>query len=112
MTTTDISATPATPAVEQAPQSATTSSAPSSTTNGFSIIALVLGIVGIVAGQWLLAVAAIVFGFIARNREPQSRLIANWGLALGFVGALGWVLVAIIGAAILAPFAMFAPFWI
>ena len=111
MTTTDIPATPA-PAVEQAPQPAATASASSFATNGFSIIALVLGIVGIVAGQWLLAVAAIVFGFIARNREPQSRLIANWGLALGFVGALGWVLVAIVGVAILAPFAMFAPFWL
>lgn len=75
-------------------------------TNGFSITALVLGITGIALGQWLLSVAAIVFGFVARNREPGARLMANWGLVLGFVGAFGGILLGIIGVA------AFAPFWL
>ncbi len=76
------------------------------TTNGFSITALVLGITGIVFGQWLFSIAAIVFGFVARNREPGARLMANWGLVLGFVGAFGGILLGIIGVA------AFAPFWL
>jgi len=80
--------------------------APAATTNGFSIAALVLGISGIALGQGLLAVAAIVLGFIARTREPSGRLMANWGLVLGFVGLFGGILFGIIG------FAAFAPFWL
>ena len=76
------------------------------TTNGFSITALVLGIAGIALGQWLLSVAAVVLGYIARNREPASRLMANWGLVLGFVGVFGGILFAIVG------FAAFVPFWV
>ncbi len=75
-------------------------------TNGFSITALVLGIAGIALGQWLLSIAAIVFGFVARNREPSGRLMANWGLVLGFVGTFGGILFGIIGLA------AFAPFWL
>lgn len=88
-------------------------------TNGFSITALVLGITGIALGQGLLSVAAIVFGFVARNREPSGRLTANWGLVLGFVGALGGFVLGIVGVAVFAPFWLtaglsgwdFAPFW-
>ena len=99
MTKTDsVSSTSAAPAESIAPAAPVAS-------NGFSITALVLGITGIVFGQWLLSVAAIVLGFIARNREPGSRLMANWGLVLGFVGAFGGILFGIIG------FAAFAPFW-
>jgi hypothetical protein len=79
--------------------------APVATTNGFSITALVLGITGIALGQWFLSIAAIVFGFVARNREPGARIMANWGLVLGFVGAFGGILFGIIGIA------AFAPFW-
>ena len=105
MTTTELTAAPA---VEP-----TTASVPASTTtNGLSIAALVLGIAGIVAGFWFAAVAAIVLGFMARTREPQSRLMANWGLALGFVGAFWWVAVGIVGLAVFAPFAAFLPYWL
>ena len=65
-----------------------------------------LGIAGIALGQWLLSVAAIVLGFVARNREPGARLMANWGLVLGFVGVFGGILFGIIG------FAAFAPLWL
>ena len=87
-------------------ESAPAVAAPTTTTNGFSITALVLGIAGIALGQWLLSVAAIVFGFVARNREPSARLTANWGLVLGFVGVFGGILLGIIGIA------AFAPFWL
>jgi hypothetical protein len=80
--------------------------APVATTNGFSITALVLGITGIALGQWLLSVGAIVFGFVARGKEPSGRLMANWGLVLGFVGVFGGVLFAIIGFTVFAPFAI------
>ena len=104
MTTTELTAAPA---VEP-----TTASVPATTTNGLSIAALVLGIAGIVAGFWFAAVAAIVIGFMARTREPQSRTMANWGLALGFVGAFWWVAVGIVGLVFLAPVAAFLPFWL
>jgi hypothetical protein len=105
-TTTDY---PATPALESAP--AATASAPVATGN-LSIVTLVLGIAGIVTGFWFASAAAIVTGFLARNREPQSRTMANWGLVLGFVGAFWWLAVGIVGIAFLAPFAAFLPFWL
>jgi F0F1-type ATP synthase membrane subunit c/vacuolar-type H+-ATPase subunit K len=105
MTTTELTAAPA---VEP-----TTASVPATTTtNGLSIASLVLGIAGIVTGFWFAAVAAIVLGFMARTREPQSRMMANWGLVLGFVGGFWWVAVGIVGLAVLAPFAAFLPFWL
>ncbi|CAN5528245.1 hypothetical protein BH09ACT4_BH09ACT4_13770 [soil metagenome] len=79
---------------------------PISTGNGFSVAALVLAITGIVLGQGWISVAAIVFGFIARAKEPAARLTANWGLALGFAGVLGGFLLGVIG------FAAFVPLWI
>jgi hypothetical protein len=106
MTKTDsVPSTTAAPAESSAP-AATVAATPATTTNGFSITALVLGIAGIALGQWLLSIAAIVLGFVARNREPGARLMANWGLVLGFVGAFGGILFGIIG------FAAFAPFWL
>lgn len=96
MTTTATDTTPAAPAIE--------TSAPTAST-GLSITALVLGIVGIALGQGLLSVGAIIFGFIARTREPAGRLTANWGLVLGFVGLFGGILLGILG------FAAFLPLW-
>jgi hypothetical protein len=85
--------------------------APVAGANGFSITALVLGITGIALGQGLLSVGAIVFGFLARGREPQARLMANWGLVLGFVGTFGGLLLAIWGFAAFLPFALWAGAW-
>lgn len=80
--------------------------AASGTSNGFSIASLVLGIAAIPTGWWIASVIAIVFGFVARGREPQGRTMANWGIALGFVGAFGWIVLAILGLAFVAPFAL------
>lgn len=85
--------------------------APIAGTNGFSITALVLGITGIALGQGLLSIGAIVFGFVARGREPQARLMANWGLVLGFVGTFGGLLLALWGFAAFLPFALWAGVW-
>jgi hypothetical protein len=82
--------------------------APVATLNGFSITALVLGITGIALGQGLLSIGAIVFGFVARSKEPQARLMANWGLVLGLIGTFGGILVAIWGVAAFLPFALWS----
>ena len=89
-----------------APQPTVVSTPAATGTPGFSIAALVLGIAAIPTGWGIASIAAIVLGFIARSREPQGRTMANWGLALGFVGAFGWILVAILGLAFIAPFAL------
>jgi hypothetical protein len=94
------------PSTSAAPAESIAPVATPATTNGFSITALVLGIAGIALGQWLLSVAAVVFGFVARNREPNGRLMANWGLVLGFVGVFGGILFGIVGLA------AFAPIWL
>jgi len=74
--------------------------------NGFSIASLVLGLVSIPTGWFIAGIVAIVFGFLARSREPQARTMANWGIVLGFVGTFGWLLVALLGLLLAAPFAL------
>lgn len=78
--------------------------------NGFSISSLVLGIASIPTGLAVAGIVAIVLGFVARSREPQSRTMANWGIILGFVGVFGWLIFAIIGFAFFAPFALWGSF--
>lgn len=85
--------------------------APLASTGAFSITALVLGITGIALGQGLLSIGAIVFGFVARSKEPQARLMANWGLVLGLIGTFGGFLLAIWGFAAFLPFALWAGAW-
>ncbi|MGN6272796.1 MAG: DUF4190 domain-containing protein [Protaetiibacter sp.] len=82
------------------------SGAPASATNGFSIASLVLGIASIPTGWAIAGILAIVFGFLARSREPQARTMSTWGIVLGFVGTFGWLIFAILGFAIAAPFAL------
>ena len=103
--TTATTTTKKTPAIEAEPTTPV-APAPAATLNGFSITALVLGITGIALGQGLLSIGAIVFGFVARGKEPQARLMANWGLVLGFIGTFGGILVAIWGVAAFLPFAL------
>jgi F0F1-type ATP synthase membrane subunit c/vacuolar-type H+-ATPase subunit K len=84
----------------------TESTAPASAANGFSIASLVLGIASIPTGWAIAGILAIVFGFLARSREPQGRTMSTWGIVLGFVATFGWILVAILGLVIAAPFAL------
>jgi hypothetical protein len=73
---------------------------------GIAVSSLVLSIVGIVLGQGLISLAAVIVGFVSRSKEPGGRLIANWGLGLGFVGLFGGLLLALLGIA------AFAPLWL
>lgn len=101
------SAAAATAAAPENPYAAPAAATPATTgTPGFSIAALVLGIAAIPTGWWIASVLAIVFGFLARSREPQARTMSTWGIVLGFVGAFGWLVLAIIGIAFAAPFAL------
>jgi len=70
---------------------------PASPRNGLGTTALVLGIVGVVAGAvvvffyvaFIVGILAIVFGAIGRGRakrgEATNRKAATWGLSLGIV---------------------------
>ncbi|HTL42329.1 MAG TPA: hypothetical protein VL294_12735 [Pseudolysinimonas sp.] len=80
--------------------------APVAAGTGLATSSLVLAIVGIVLGQGLISVAAIIVAFVSRAKEPAGRLLANWGLALGFAGLFGGLLLALLGIA------AFAPLWI
>ena len=56
-----------------------------------SILSLVGGIVGLVlsflAGAgFLFAVAGVVLGFIAKNKEPHGKTMGLWGIITGFAG--------------------------
>jgi hypothetical protein len=100
------------PTVPENPYAVPAAAAPATTaSNGFSVSSLVLGIVSIPTGLAVAGIVAIVLGFIARNREPQGRTMANWGIALGFVGLFGWLIFAIIGFAFFAPFALWGAGW-
>ena len=70
-------------------------------------------IAGILLGQWLLSAAAIVLGFVARSREPHAVTTANWGLVLGFAGAFGSAILAVLAFFGLAPLFLLGslPFW-
>jgi hypothetical protein len=92
------------------PTATAPASAPSTTSttnNTLSIVSLALGIAGILLGQGLLAVAAIVLALVARSREPQALTTANWGLALGFVGVFGGMLVGTLAFFGFAPLFLF-----
>ena len=80
--------------------------APVASTTVFSTTALVLSVVGIVLGQGLISIAAIIFGFVGRTKEAEGRLIANWGIVLGFVGVFGGAMLALLGIA------AFLPIWL
>jgi len=68
------------------------------------ILSLVGGLASIVFGQTIvLPIAAIVLGFIARRREPDSRAMATWGIVLGFLALFGWVAILIVSVAVAAP---------
>ena len=87
-----------TPAVE----SATPAEAPT-TSNTYSVLGLVLSILSIPLAMSPLAVAGIVLGFIARSKEPAAVTTANWAIVVGFFSLFGWVLLAIAGAFLAAP---------
>jgi hypothetical protein len=73
-----------------------------------SIISLVIGLSSIVFGQtFFLPIAGVVLGFLGYRGEPRGRAFAVWGIVLGFVAIFGWIIAAVIGFAVVAPF-----FWL
>ncbi|GEK80713.1 DUF4190 domain-containing protein [Agrococcus baldri] len=90
---------------EQTPNPSSTSaaqqwhggSAPADT-KALSITSLVLGLASVFLGlTFLVPIAGIVTGAMARKREPAGRTIALWGIWLSIVmlvlGILLWILV-------------------
>jgi hypothetical protein len=77
----------------------------STRTNGFSIAALVLGILWV---SWIGSILAVIFGHIAKNQIERSngtqsgRGMAIAGLVLGWIGVgtlLLFIVLTVIGAA-------------
>lgn len=77
-----------------------------------SILSLVAALASVPLGHIiLLPLAAIILGFIAREREPHSRSLANWGIGIGFALLFWWVAVWAIAAAVWVPLAIFHFGW-
>jgi len=66
----------------------------SSENKGFSIAAMVLGIVGCL-GPFVCSILAIIFAAISLNRGLSGRKMAITGLVTGIVG-LAWVAIVIV----------------
>ncbi|WP_309711700.1 hypothetical protein [Pseudolysinimonas sp.] len=81
--------------------------APATTeTNTYSVLGLVLSILSIPTGMGPLAIAGVILGFIARGKEPASVTTANWAIIVGLLSLFGWVILAVIGFVMFAPFAL------
>lgn len=90
-----------TPAVESAAPAET----PAVASNTYSVLGLVLSILSIPLGMGPLAVAGVILGFFGRTREPASVTTANWAIIVGLFSLFGWILLAIAGVVLFAPFA-------
>lgn len=94
MTTTATTTAPAPFAEEATARAAVHSAVPES--NGFSVSSLVLGIVSIFASfTFFVPAAGLVLGIMALKREPASRTMAIWGVALNAFMLAGTVLVTL-----------------
>lgn len=82
------------------------STAPATTSNTYSVLGLVLSIVSIPTGMGPLAIAGVILGFIARGKEPASVTTANWAIIIGLLSLFGWVILAVVGFTLFAPFAL------
>ena len=69
----------------------------------YSILALTLGIIGVLTSVFPLSVAAIVLGFLALQREPRARTMAIWGIVTGFLPVGLGILAVVTAGAILIP---------
>jgi hypothetical protein len=79
---------------------------PSAETNTYSVLGLVLSILSIPTGMGPLAIAGVVLGFVARSKEPASVTTANWAIIVGLLSLFGWMILAVIGFVMFAPFAL------
>ena len=74
--------------------------------NTYSVLGLVLSILSIPLGMGPLAVAGVVLGFLGRTREPASVTTANGAIVVGLLSLFGWILLAITGFVLFAPWAL------
>jgi fatty acid desaturase len=88
------------PSIESTPAAPTTGS------NTYSVVGLVLSILSIPTGMGPLAIAGVVLGFIGRSKEPAAVTTANWAIVIGLLSLFGWIILAVIGFAMFAPFAL------
>lgn len=79
---------------------------PETTSNTYSVLGLVLSILSIPTGMGPLAIAGIILGFIARGKEPAAVTTANWAIIVGLLSLFGWIILAVIGFVMFAPFAL------
>ncbi|WP_241249063.1 DUF4190 domain-containing protein [Agrococcus sp. KRD186] len=73
-----------------------------------SIVSLAIGIVSLFLGfTFLIPIAGLIVGIMAKGREPAGRTMANWGIALNIVAlVLGLLLVLLFGGIVLAALGM------
>lgn len=79
---------------------------PTTESSTYSVLGLVLSIVSIPTGMGPLAIAGVILGFIARGKEPASVTTANWAIIIGLLSLFGWVILAVVGFTLFAPFAL------
>jgi len=80
-------------------------------TKTLGILSLIGGAASIVFGQLvILPIAAIILGFISRSKEPDAKAFATWGIVLGFLSLFGWIIIALVAAALAAPLFIFSFF--
>jgi hypothetical protein len=89
-----------------APSIESTTTAPAAGSNTYSVLGLVLSILSIPTGMGPLAIAGIILGYIARGKEPASVTTANWAIIVGLLSLFGWIILAVIGFVLFAPFAL------
>ena len=66
-------------------------------TKTLSLASLVLGLVSIVFGfTFVVPLLAIILGGVGAKREPHARTLAVWGIVLGAVCMLGWLIAVVV----------------
>jgi hypothetical protein len=62
-----------------------------------SVSSLVLGLVSIVFGfTFIVPLLAIILGGVGAKREPHARAFAVWGIVLGALCMLGWLVAVVV----------------
>ena len=78
---------------------------------GFSITALVLGLVSILFGfTFLMPIAALIFGLIGLNKEPAGKGMALVGVIIGGLALLVWLLIVLAFSSVIGTFLSFLAF--
>lgn len=72
---------------------------PASAGRPLSIVSLILGLSSILLGfTFIVPILAVVFGFVARTKEPTGRGMALGGIISGFVMLAGWIILFVVVA--------------